>query len=172
MRTTDRRNPEQLSTTLFGSVAAALAMILIVCASLRLVDELGPQTGDMITFVPAQNGVVTADARLTVARVGQSPVAFCTLDPGVMRQSGGSVVVEAVASNATRRYRVHWAGLRTSDTAADCGQAADLLLTPNDIAVLLFAATAPAGAVDTPGDKRGEIVDARYNRPGMGRRTR
>ncbi|HUB48934.1 MAG TPA: hypothetical protein VMB73_28495 [Acetobacteraceae bacterium] len=161
MRTTDRRNNDHLSSTLVGAVAMALAIIVIVGASLRLADALSPGTGDMINFVPPETGVVTGQASLIVARVGQVPVAFCALDPGVMRQSGGSLVIEAVASNAARRYRVHWAGVRTSESAADCGPAADLVLTPNDFAMLSFAATAPA-----------ETVAAHYNRPGMGRRTR
>lgn len=161
MRTAHRRNPEQLSTTLVGSVAAALSIILIVAASLRLADALSPQTGDVITFVPPPSGIVTGQASLTVPLVGQSLAAFCALDPGVMRQSGGSLMVEAVANDAARRYRVHWAGARTSDSPADCGRAADLLLTPNDFAVLSFAATAPA-----------ETLGERHNSPGIGRRTR
>ena len=162
MRTTDRRrNPEQLSTTLVCAVAGALAIILIISVSLRLAAALSPRTGDMITFWPVPGGAVTTEASLHVARADHSPPAFCTLDPGVMRQSGGSVVVEAVASDRTRSYRVHWAGGRTSDSGKDCGEAAELLLAPNELEVLMFAASAPA-----------ETSDARYNRPGMGRRTR
>ncbi|HUB12149.1 MAG TPA: hypothetical protein VMB34_09335 [Acetobacteraceae bacterium] len=155
------RKSEQLYPTLFGTVAAALSIIVIITASLRLADALRPQTGDMISFVASPSGVVTAQASLTVERAGQSPVAFCMLQPGVMRQSGGSLVVEAVVNAATRRYRVHWAGGRTSDTGADCGRTADLLLTPGDIGVLLFAASAPAETTAEP-----------YSRPGMGRRAR
>jgi len=161
MRTTGRRNNEQLYPTLFGTVAGALGIIVVISASLRLADSLRPQAGDIIIFVPARTGVAASQASLTVMRAGPSPASFCTLRPGVMRQSGGSMIVEAVADDATQRYRVHWVGGHTSQTGNDCGSTADLLLTPGEVAVLTFAADAPGGA-----------VDAGYNRPGMGRRAR
>lgn len=57
-----------------------------------------------------------------------------------MWASGGSLLIDAVRREPRLGYRVHWAGARTTDDAADCGTSAELLLGPTDIAALTFAA--------------------------------
>ncbi|HUN41463.1 MAG TPA: hypothetical protein VMU81_14330 [Acetobacteraceae bacterium] len=158
MQSTDRRNSGQLYTILFQTVAAALAISVVITASLRLADALRPQNGDIIAFVPSTGGGVSIEATLVARRAGRSRSAFCILDPKVMQQSGGSLVIEAANLGGIHGYRVHWAGGRTS-AGADCGQSANLLLTPDDIAELLLAANTANSA-------------ANYNNPGIGRRAR
>jgi hypothetical protein len=57
-----------------------------------------------------------------------------------MAQGGGSLVVEARRMSSPPLYRVHWAGLRTSDGSGDCGSAADLVLSRSDLQKLANAA--------------------------------
>ncbi len=80
----------------------------------------------------AFNAVVVSD---------QLPVS-CTLKPGVMASAGGSLVVEQ-RSQDSRLYRVHWAGHQTSDADTDCGRAADLWLSVNDLQLLSNAVGGP-----------------------------
>lgn len=155
MQSTDHRNSGQLYTTLFGTVAAALGMIVIVTVSLRLTDALRPQNGDIIIFVPA-NGDSVIDATPVAERVGRSPGAFCILDPNVMERSGGSLIIEATKPGDTRGYRVHWAGGRTSSSGGDCGGSADLLLTPDDTSILLLAANTERRSTDYDKPQAGE----------------
>ena len=42
-------------------------------------------------------------------------------------------------SLASREYQVHWAGLRTSTGAQDCGQSADLTMKKADLETLVNA---------------------------------
>ena len=160
MRSARHRASHQLYTVLFGTVAAALVVILIIKVSLRLADVLRPQEGDVIAFAPANVDVMTR-AQIVATRVGQSPATFCMLDPRVMQRFGGSLVIEAVEGGGGRRYRVHWAGGRTSVSGADCGGSANLLLTPDDIAILLLATNSPSYGTNEP-----------YSKPGISRRAR
>jgi hypothetical protein len=57
----------------------------------------------------------------------------CTLSPSAMAEGGGSLVVEARRMSSPPIYRVHWAGERTSTSGADCGRAADLVLSRTDL---------------------------------------
>jgi hypothetical protein len=58
----------------------------------------------------------------------------------VMQRSGGSLMIEAMQLKPDRRFKVHWAGKRTSDGQQDCGGSADLLLNHYQITTLVFAA--------------------------------
>ena len=161
MRSSDHRKSEHLYAALGGTIAAALAITAIIGGSLRLADALRPQTGDIIAFVPAHDEITDTQATIIATRAGQSPPASCVLDPRIMHQSGGSLIIEAVGLAGHRAYRVHWAGVRTSASGTDCGRSADLLLSPEDVAVLLFAASSGNTGADVA-----------YSNPGMGRRVR
>lgn len=50
-----------------------------------------------------------------------------------MGDGGGSMVIEARRMSGPPTYRVHWAGKRTASDAADCGRAADLILSRSDL---------------------------------------
>ena len=49
----------------------------------------------------------------------------CVLDLNVLRQSGGSLIVEIRPGNGASDFRVHWAGARTSDDPGNCGNDTD-----------------------------------------------
>jgi hypothetical protein len=129
-------------------VAALIALVLVtgvaVVAGARTLD-FAPKVGDILVFRPgarmpsdwAFNAVVDSD---------QLPVS-CTLKPTVMASAGGSLVVEQ-RSKDSRLYRVHWAGQQTNAGDTDCGAAADLLMSINDLQLLL-------NAVGGPGVERG-----------------
>ncbi len=161
MRSSSHRKSDHLYATLCGTVAAALTITAIIRGSLRLADALRPRTGDIIAFVPTSADVADTRATIVAMRAGHSPAAFCVLDPTIMQQAGGSLIVEAAGLAGGRPYRVHWAGARTSGSGTDCGRSVDLLLAPEDVAVLLFTAA--------NGNQR---ANAAYSNPGIGRRVR
>lgn len=66
----------------------------------------------------------------------------CQLELGTLRASGGSFIVEGPAAGG--RFVVHWAGLRTSRGAANCGASADIVLDARQLELLGIAALASA----------------------------
>jgi hypothetical protein len=79
-------------------------------------------------------------ASITVDRVDATPRRTCILDVRMMQRSGGSLIIEAVQFKPDRRFRLHWAGGRTSDGQEDCGASVDLSLSSIQIGALVFAA--------------------------------
>ena len=78
-----------------------------------------------------------------------------------MHANGGSVVIEAREPRASFGYRVHWAGVRSSNDGADCGASADLLMNMEDIEVLAMA----AGGYGVPaGRQSGILLAVRHRR--------
>src|SRR6185312_10349716 len=94
--------------------------------------------GDIVAFDPLRRVSIDSTAQL-VANAAQAPSAGCVLDVRAMYAGGGSVVVEAKQPGDRPRFRVHWAGQRTSDSR-DCGDSAELLLDQDDIEALAMAA--------------------------------
>ena len=133
------------SSDLFGVLAGiglvVLVVIVLVVSLLRLANELGPQIGAIIAFEPVQSELNDTQVRIVALRIGESSPSPCVLDVHVMLASGGSLLVDAIPFDSDRRVRVHWIGTRTSDGVNDCGAAADLLLTREDIAALTVAAS-------------------------------
>jgi hypothetical protein len=107
-----------IAIILAGSVA-------MVSAAQRL--DLAPKVGDILVF---RTGNSLNDWEFTVVKV---PDVSCKLVPAAM--GGGSLVVEERVA-ATQTYRVHWAGLRTSEDAADCGHSADLVVQREQLQLL------------------------------------
>jgi hypothetical protein len=143
MRSTYHGESGHWLTTALTVVAVLLLAAVTLTDVWRLADRLRPQVGDIITFVPA-NPVKTAEqTSISVAAAGNLPAIPCTLDPDVLRASGGSLVIEARQLEPDVSYRVHWAGKRTSDSRTDCGRSAELLLRLEDVAVLRIAASGP-----------------------------
>jgi hypothetical protein len=120
-------------------IAGALASGAAVMAAARTVD-FAPKVGDILVF-RAGTRLPSDWAFNAVVESNQLPVS-CTLKPNVMASAGGSLVVEQRSSDA-RQYRVHWAGHQTSDGEADCGVAADLYVSANDLQLLSNAVGGP-----------------------------
>jgi hypothetical protein len=130
--------PEKTSLAAWLPVAAAMAIMVTGCLSTFLVlqlDEFRPKVGDIVAFRPASQDTdmwqMTIPATL-VSAMG-SPVAECSLDPNVMADKGGSLVVEGLEDQPSVQYRVHWAGTETAHVAGNCGASANLLVSRTDL---------------------------------------
>ena len=99
-------------------------------------------TGCLVAFKPGSQDTdmwqMTIPGTL-VAAIG-APQASCALDPNVMAEKGGSLVVEGREDAPTVQYRVHWAGTQTARSAEDCGASADVLVSRTDLQRLANAA--------------------------------
>jgi hypothetical protein len=122
-----------------------MAIMVTGCLSTFLVlqlDEFRPKVGDIVAFKPASQDTdmwqMTIPATMLSA-IG-SPVAACTLDPNVMAEHGGSLIVESRQEDPSLRYRVHWAGSNTAAATGNCGASADLLVSRTDLQRLANAA--------------------------------
>jgi hypothetical protein len=126
-------------------VLVALAIMVTGCLSTFLVlqlDELRPKVGDIVAFKPGSQDpdVWQTIIPATLASATGSPVGECSLDPDVMAESGGSLVVEGLRDGPSLRYLVHWAGSKTTRTTTNCGGSADLLLSRTNLQRLANAA--------------------------------
>ena len=89
---------------------------------------------DIVSFNPAApDAPLNESTRITLARLDG---ATCSLDLGLIRQGGGSLVIEARRPDRALPYQAHWAG----PGDGDCGRSADLLLSDSDISLLAIAA--------------------------------
>lgn len=140
MRSRSRDKSGELRAIVQWFVAAALMIVVVLTDALRMADELRPHVGDIIAFVPGRPAASAMQSPIAVVPIGTPPESPCVLEPRVMRALGGSLVIEAARPGDGPGYRVHWAGVRTSDSRSDCGATADLLLTPEEIAALSVAA--------------------------------
>ena len=144
MRRPDRHEPTRntaphgTSLAAWLPVLAAMAIMVTGCLSTFLVlqlDEFRPKVGDIVAFKPGSQDTdmwqMTIPATL-VSTMG-SPVAECTLDPNVMAEKGGSLVVEGRQDEPSIQYRVHWAGSKTAQTTGNCGDSANLLVSRTDL---------------------------------------
>ncbi len=135
MRSIDKNTVRILrpAVWLAGCGLAAICMIGTVAALTAAV----PRIGDIVAFPPVSSDSVDAGIRLLVHRQDRFG---CVLDLGVLRRSGGSLVVETAAPGDAGHFRVHWAGARTSADQANCGPDADLMVDRRDLAILALAA--------------------------------
>ena len=136
---------ERASLAAWLPVLAALAIMVTGCLSTFLVlqlDEFRPKVGDIVAFKPGSEDTdmwqMTIPAQL-VSTTG-SPQAACTLDPNVMADKGGSLIVEGREDVPSVEYQVHWAGSKTAQTSGNCGASADLLVSRVDLQRLANAA--------------------------------
>ena len=136
--TNDRKSGDLY--TAFKVIAVVIAMgIPLTAALMRLVDRLGPQTGDIIAF-PATRVPSASTISFAVNHFIATDTMSCILDVQIMQKSGGSLVVESTQFEPSRIFKVHWAGARTSNDRDDCGGSADLQLNSYQISALIFAA--------------------------------
>ena len=126
-------------------VLAAMAIMITGCLSTFLVlqlDEFRPRVGDIVAFKPGSQDSDVWEMAIQAHLVSSTgaPLAECALDPNVMAENGGSLIVEARHDTPSLQYRVHWAGAATAKTAADCGSSASLLVSRTDLQRLANAA--------------------------------
>ncbi len=122
-----------------GVLAGAIMWNVIVTLA-----HPAPQVGDIVAFIPSAATPADDGTRLIVHRQDQSG---CVLDLNVLRQSGGSLLIENQTAASPPSFNAHWAGARTSADAADCGPQADLIVDRLDLAILSFSA---GGYATTP----------------------
>ena len=141
-----RKTPsQQPSLAAWLPVVAAMAIMLTGCLSTFLVlqlDEFRPRVGDIVTFKP---GSQDSDVwEMTIPATVVSPAGAlsqtCSMDPNVMAEQGGSLVVEGRTDTPGASYRVHWAGAQTAATSASCGSSANLSVSRTDLQRLANAA--------------------------------
>jgi hypothetical protein len=120
-------------------VATILLTACLGAMSILQLEQFGPQVGAIVVFRPGAERMdlwhVSASAGDDIAPdpAGRAITRACTLAPSTMAEGGGSLVVEARRMSSPPVYRVHWAGLRTSNGSGDCGKAADLVLSRTDL---------------------------------------
>jgi hypothetical protein len=135
MRTTNNRAGHAVQTAIAGA-AGVLASALALSVILRLAQTT-PHVGDIVAFVPSSAARANEGAPLLVHRQDQFG---CVLDLNVLRRSGGSLIVEAQAGAGVGGFRVHWAGVRTSDDPGNCGSEAELTVDRLDLDALSLSA--------------------------------
>ena len=126
-------------------VLAAMAIMVTGCLSTFLVlqlDEFRPKIGDIVAFRPGSQDTdmwqMTIPA--TLAATAGAPTAACALDPNVMAEKGGSLIVEGRQDDPSVQYLVHWAGSETASSPGNCGGSANLLVSRTDLQRLANAA--------------------------------
>jgi hypothetical protein len=126
-------------------VLAAMAIMLTGCLSTFLIlqlDAFRPKVGDIVAFKGGSQDTDMWQVAIpaTLVSATGSPQAECSLDPNVMAEDGGSLVVEAREDKPLLQYRIHWAGSATAKTTGDCGGSANLLVSRTDLQRLANAA--------------------------------
>jgi hypothetical protein len=126
-------------------VLAVMAIMVTGCLSTFLVlqlDEFRPKVGDIVAFRPGSQDSDMWQMTIPATLMSSSglPAAECSLDPNVMAEKGGSLVVEGRQGGPSVQYRVHWAGSETLRTGRNCGVSADLLVSRTDLQRLANAA--------------------------------
>ena len=144
MRPPDQHEPRRSDASQGTSFAAwlpvfaAMAIMITGCLSTFLVlqlDEFRPKVGDIVAFKPGSQDTdmwqMTIPATLISATGSQQ--GQCSLDPNVIAENGGSLIVEGRVTRPALQYQVHWAGSATAHAAANCGQSAELLVSRTDL---------------------------------------
>jgi hypothetical protein len=149
MRVNDSKS-SGVGSVLLGIVAIALARMVGTMGLIHQVGEFGPKVGDIVVFDPLDQIARDMRARLPAMSADGRPGVACVLDVRAMHANGGSVVVESREPRASFGYRIHWAGVRSSDDGTDCGSSADLLVNLEDVEVLAMA----AGGYGVPASKQ------------------
>ena len=151
MRQPDQQKPSRNGTPSGTSLAAwlpvmaAIAIMITGCLSTFLVlqlDEFRPNVGDIVAFRPGSQDSDMWQMTIPVSLASglSSRTGECSLDPNVMAEKGGSLVVEGRQEGSTLLYRIHWAGSETAQTIKNCGASADLLVSRTDLQRLANAA--------------------------------
>ena len=153
MRQPDRRDPSRNTNpdgTSHGSswaawlpVLVAMAIMVTGCLSTFLVlqlDEFRPKVGDIVAFRAGSQDTDMWQMSVPATRVAGASGAACALDPNVIAQKGGSLIVEGRQEEPSVGYLVHWAGSETAAASGNCGASANLLVSRTDLQRLANAA--------------------------------
>jgi hypothetical protein len=139
-----QQTPPRAGLAAWLPVLAAMGIMVTGCLSTFLVlqlDEFRPKIGDIVAFKPGSQDTdmwqMTIPAKVISA--AGSPVSDCALDPNVIAQEGGSLVVEGLQDQPSLQYRIHWAGAETAQPNS-CGATANLLVSRTDLQRLANAA--------------------------------
>jgi hypothetical protein len=116
-----------------GSALLALTAVHAIAA----MTTMTPHVGDIVSFIPSANQRIEDGVRLIAHRPDQFG---CVLDLGILRQTGGSLIVESEVDKAIGSFRVHWAGERTTADTGNCGSSADLILDRLELDILALGA--------------------------------
>jgi hypothetical protein len=145
--TNERKSSERRAA--IAGVAFVIVTAMVLAAGLsRLASDLEPQLGDIISF-PIAKAPANSTTMIAVDQANASSRRSCVLDLHIMQKFGGSLMIEGTQFEPSRRFRVHWAGARTSDGRDDCGNSADLLLDSVQVAALVFAAGGTGAKMET-----------------------
>jgi hypothetical protein len=128
------------AAVLIGCALAAFMAVGTALVMLHSVDMPMAGIGDIVAFNRPGNMNTARDTMAVHSASAERGKAGCVLDPQVLAQLGGSLVVEGREEGASRTYRVHWAGPRTADGVGDCGTQADLLVGETDLTNLAIVA--------------------------------
>ena len=127
-----------------GPAILAAGAVLVGCVVTFLLlnmDMLRPKVGDMVVFRPNTQEQDIWQIQVPTYRPTDSGQTSCIMDPAIIVQQGGSLVVEARDDTAAAApYRVHWAGPHTANGAGDCAGSADIAVSHIDLQKLANAA--------------------------------
>jgi hypothetical protein len=124
---------------LFALGGACFIIVILAINLAQLANQPRPRTGDLLIFTPAKHSWLEVEP-VEVATIGKASPRSCILDPQVMKQFGGSLLVESTQLHPRLSFRVHWSGSHTSDQATDCGSAVDLRLDDHDLDAMSLSA--------------------------------
>ena len=139
------RTSDRVSLASWLPVLAAMAIMVTGCLSTFLMlqlDAFRPRLGDIVAFKPGSQDTdmwQMAIPATLISAMGE-PLADCSLDPNVMAEQGGSLIVEGSQDQPSPRYRIHWTGAETARTGGSCGESANLLVSRADLQRLANAA--------------------------------
>jgi hypothetical protein len=137
MRAQDEKTTRLLPAALLAVVVALVGLAGAVKIA-RTAGDFGPAVGDIVRFDPQGYLPLDINTQVTATR---TDARGCVLDLEALHRNGGSLVVEQrYPGDASPRYRVHWAGRRSAEGAADCGREADLMLDDTNLDLLAMAA--------------------------------
>jgi hypothetical protein len=139
-------SPSRLLLALIVGGVCIGALFSAVTAVSAWREAAAPHVGDLIAF--NATGVPMRGKQIEVKTRTQ---AYCVLDLGTLRSTGGSFSIEAVRE--TEGFEAHWAGPRTTVGPGDCGVSAELLLSAQQIRLLSITSQTAASGI-YPGDNR------------------
>lgn len=146
MRRQDQHKTERRDAllTVWAPALVALGVMVTGFVGTLMVlqlDAFRPRVGDIVTFEPSSQDADAWQLQVPATLVsGTRNGAACMLNPTVIAARGGSLMVEARQDTSPPVYQLHWAGAKTEEGSADCGDSADLRVTRVDLQKLANAA--------------------------------
>jgi hypothetical protein len=127
----EREDSRSMLMALAGCGLAGLLAVGTAVALIRHHADPELHMGDIIAFNRPMSEIPVAPVQAQLATGGT-----CMLDPSVLADRGGSLIVEGATEAASPLYRVHWAGPATAGKTEDCGHTAVLLMSEADLDTL------------------------------------